>query len=230
MRRMAPHPDDSPDRVRLEVGLQLRFHRHRARLSQTQVAAATGWSLSAISMYEQGNRQAGYAKLRRLAELYGCTVDDFFTDGHDPAAERLQQLEARVAELERLLDRSPARARVARRALEDPRVGAGGARSRPGLLSDLSRFVDAQARVYDDALSELRAGRKTSHWMWFVFPQIAGLGRSPTAQRYAIASLAEAEAYVAHPVLGQRLRECARVLTRAGGPQRRAGASAGSTR
>ncbi len=107
MRHMAPQPDD----VRLEVGLQLRFHRHRAGLSQTQVAAATGWSLSAISMYEQGNRQAGYLKLRRLAELYGCTVDDFFTDGHDPAAERLQQLEARVAELERLLDRSPARAR-----------------------------------------------------------------------------------------------------------------------
>jgi len=79
-------------------------------------------------------------------------------------------------------------------------------------LSDLSRFVDAQERVYDDALSELRAGRKTSHWMWFVFPQIAGLGRSPTAQRYAIASLGEAEAYVAHPVLGERLRECARAL------------------
>jgi transcriptional regulator with XRE-family HTH domain len=107
MRHMAPHPDD----VRLEVGLQLRFHRHRAGLSQTQVAAATGWSLSAISMYEQGNRQAGYAKLRRLAELYGCTVDDFFSDGHDPAAVRLQQLEARVAELERLLDRAPARPR-----------------------------------------------------------------------------------------------------------------------
>ncbi len=106
MARMAPHPDDSPDRVRLEVGLQLRFHRHRAGLSQTQVAAATGWSLSAISMYEQGNRQAGYAKLRRLAELYGCTVDGFFTDGPDPAAERLPQLEERVAELERLLERS----------------------------------------------------------------------------------------------------------------------------
>ena len=90
MRHMAPHPDDSPDRVRLEVGLQLRFHRHRAGLSQTQVAAATGWSLSAISMYEQGNRQAGYAKLRRLAELYGCTVDDFFSEGHDPTAERLR--------------------------------------------------------------------------------------------------------------------------------------------
>ena len=141
---MAPHPDDSPDRVRLEVGLQLRFHRHRAGLSQTQVAAATGWSLSAISMYEQGNRQAGYAKLRRLAELYGCTVDDFFTDGHDPAAERLQQLEARSPSSSGC---SSGRRPRQRRALEDPRVGAGGARSRPGLLSDLSRFVDAQGAL-----------------------------------------------------------------------------------
>ena len=112
MRHMAAHPDDSPERVRLEVGLQLRFHRHRAGLSQTQVAAATGWSLSAISMYEQGHRQAGYAKLRRLAELYGCTVDDFFNDAPEPAAARLQQLEARVAELERLLDRPAARPRA----------------------------------------------------------------------------------------------------------------------
>src|SRR3954447_20907236 len=78
---------------------------------------------------------------------------------------------------------------------------------------DLHRFVLAQEGVYDAAVSELRAGRKTSHWMWFVFPQIAGLGRSPTAQRYAIASLAEAEAYLAHPVLGPRLHECARILT-----------------
>jgi transcriptional regulator with XRE-family HTH domain len=108
MRRMAARRDDARDRVKLEVGLQLRFHRHRAGLSQTQVAAATGWSLSAISMYEQGNRQAGYAKLRRLAELYGCTVDDFFAAGPDPAAERLRQLEERVAELERQLDRAPA--------------------------------------------------------------------------------------------------------------------------
>jgi uncharacterized protein (DUF1810 family) len=77
---------------------------------------------------------------------------------------------------------------------------------------DLRRFVDAQERVYDDAVRELRAGRKTSHWMWFVFPQIAGLGRSPTAQRYAIGSLDEAEAYLAHPLLGERLRECARIL------------------
>ena len=80
---------------------------------------------------------------------------------------------------------------------------------------DLQRFVDAQDRggTYDGALAELRAGRKTSHWMWFVFPQIAGLGNSPMAQRYAISSLDEARAYLAHPVLGDRLRESARALT-----------------
>lgn len=73
---------------------------------------------------------------------------------------------------------------------------------------DLQRFVEAQARNYDDALAELQAGRKTSHWMWYVFPQIAGLGFSAMAQRYAIGSLAEAKAYLAHPVLGPRLRAC----------------------
>ncbi|HKR88700.1 MAG TPA: DUF1810 domain-containing protein [Phenylobacterium sp.] len=73
---------------------------------------------------------------------------------------------------------------------------------------DLQRFVDAQARNYDDALAELRAGRKTSHWMWYVFPQVAGLGSSAMAQTYAIGSLAEAQAYLAHPVLGARLRDC----------------------
>jgi uncharacterized protein (DUF1810 family) len=80
---------------------------------------------------------------------------------------------------------------------------------------DLQRFVDAQDRggTYDRALAELRDGRKTSHWMWFVFPQIAGLGSSPMAQRYAISSLDEARAYLAHPVLGGRLRESARALT-----------------
>jgi uncharacterized protein (DUF1810 family) len=78
---------------------------------------------------------------------------------------------------------------------------------------DLRRFAAAQEDVYELAVRELRAGRKTSHWMWFVFPQIAGLGRSATAQRYAIASLAEAESYLAHPVLGPRLVECARILT-----------------
>ena len=80
---------------------------------------------------------------------------------------------------------------------------------------DLQRFVDAQDRggTYDRALQELRDGRKTSHWMWFVFPQIAGLGSSPMAQRYAISSLDEARAYLAHPVLGDRLREAARALT-----------------
>jgi len=74
---------------------------------------------------------------------------------------------------------------------------------------DLERFVSAQDGVgtYDAALCELRAGRKTSHWMWFVFPQLAGLGRSATAQRYALSDLAEARAYLAHPVLGPRLRE-----------------------
>jgi uncharacterized protein (DUF1810 family) len=82
---------------------------------------------------------------------------------------------------------------------------------------DLRRFVVAQQEVYDAAVSELRAGRKTSHWMWFIFPQIAGLGRSPTAQKYAVASLAEAEAYLAHPLLGPRLLECARVLTQLSG-------------
>jgi uncharacterized protein (DUF1810 family) len=79
---------------------------------------------------------------------------------------------------------------------------------------DLERFVRAQdeAGTYRQALAELGRGRKVSHWMWFVFPQLAGLGRSSTAQYYALRSLAEAEAYLAHPVLGPRLRECAEVL------------------
>ncbi len=79
---------------------------------------------------------------------------------------------------------------------------------------DLQRFIDAQEQggTYGRALAELRAGRKESHWMWFVFPQIAGLGRSPMARAYAISSLAEAEAYVRHPVLGPRLLEAARAL------------------
>jgi uncharacterized protein (DUF1810 family) len=73
---------------------------------------------------------------------------------------------------------------------------------------DLARFVDAQAGIYDTVLAELRAGRKRSHWMWFVFPQLRGLGSSPTAVRFGIAGLAEAQAYLDHPVLGPRLREC----------------------
>ena len=77
---------------------------------------------------------------------------------------------------------------------------------------DLQRFVDAQRAVYDRVIAELREGRKRTHWMWFVFPQIADLGSSPMAQRYAIASRAEAAAYLAHPVLGPRLRECARLV------------------
>jgi uncharacterized protein (DUF1810 family) len=86
---------------------------------------------------------------------------------------------------------------------------------------DLRRFVLAQQDVYDAARSELRAGRKTSHWMWFIFPQIAGLGRSASAQKYSIGSLAEAEAYLAHPVLGPRLLECADILTQLNGPTAR---------
>ncbi len=79
----------------------------------------------------------------------------------------------------------------------------------------LRRFTEAQDRdgTYARALSELRAGRKESHWMWFVFPQIAGLGRSSMARTYAISSLGEAEAYLEHPVLGPRLIEATRVLT-----------------
>lgn len=73
---------------------------------------------------------------------------------------------------------------------------------------DLERFVSAQEPVIDSVKRELRGGRKRSHWMWFVFPQLAGLGRSEMAQRYAIESLQEARAYLEHPVLGPRLREC----------------------
>ena len=74
--------------------------------------------------------------------------------------------------------------------------------------SDLQRFVDAQAPVYQRVLAELRHGQKRSHWMWFIFPQLAGLGHSPMARRFAIASREEAVAYVGHGVLGSRLREC----------------------
>jgi uncharacterized protein (DUF1810 family) len=82
---------------------------------------------------------------------------------------------------------------------------------------DLQRFVDAQDRVYDRVLAELRNGAKRSHWIWFVFPQLRGLGHSPTAERFGISSLDEARAYLAHPVLGQRLRECARLVARIDG-------------
>jgi uncharacterized protein (DUF1810 family) len=82
-------------------------------------------------------------------------------------------------------------------------------------MDDLERFVDAQdaGDTYSSALRELRAGYKRGHWMWFVFPQIAGLGRSSNAQHYAISGVDEAVAYLAHPVLGPRLRECAKALT-----------------
>ena len=79
---------------------------------------------------------------------------------------------------------------------------------------ELERFVAAQDQggTYDAAVAELRGRRKRTHWMWFVFPQIAGLGQSPISRRYAISSLAEAQAYLAHPVLGPRLIECAEIV------------------
>ncbi len=79
---------------------------------------------------------------------------------------------------------------------------------------DLQRFVDAQDTTYPQVDLELQSGRKTSHWMWFIFPQIAGLGHSPMARKYAISSLGEASAYLNHPLLGQRLRHCSRLATR----------------
>lgn len=82
---------------------------------------------------------------------------------------------------------------------------------------NLQRFVDAQESVYEQALFEIRSGRKRSHWMWFVFPQFAGLGVSPTSQHFAIRSLDEARAYLAHPVLGPRLIECASAVLGAEG-------------
>ncbi len=74
---------------------------------------------------------------------------------------------------------------------------------------NLSRFLEAQEGVYEHALSEIRTGRKRSHWMWFIFPQFEGLGSSETAKRYALRSIGEAEAYLRHPILGPRLLECA---------------------
>jgi len=81
-----------------------------------------------------------------------------------------------------------------------------------GVDSDLDRFVTAQDVVYPQVLQELREGRKRSHWMWFIFPQLVGLGRSPTARHFAIRNRDEALRYLAHPVLGARLRECTQAL------------------
>ena len=82
---------------------------------------------------------------------------------------------------------------------------------------NLQRFVAAQAPVFEQVCTELRAGSKQTHWMWFIFPQIAGLGRSATARRFAISSPEEAGAYLQHPLLGARLRECARLVNRIDG-------------
>ena len=87
---------------------------------------------------------------------------------------------------------------------------------------NLQRFVDAQEDHFEDASEELRRGQKTSHWMWFIFPQIEGLGSSSMAQRFAIHSIDEARAYLTHPVLGPRLRECTRLVnTHQGAPRNR---------
>ena len=77
---------------------------------------------------------------------------------------------------------------------------------------DLERFISAQDPIYEEVISELRHGRKSGHWMWFVFPQISGLGDSWMSQKYAISSRAEAEAYLSHPILGARLIECTRLV------------------
>jgi uncharacterized protein (DUF1810 family) len=82
---------------------------------------------------------------------------------------------------------------------------------------DLGRFVRAQAGDYEQALAEIRKGEKRTHWMWYIFPQIDGLGRSPTAKRYSIKSIEEAKAYLGHPVLGPRLLECAEAVLRVEG-------------
>ena len=95
----------------------------------------------------------------------------------------------------------------------DPREEEKRARAQP--MSDdynLQRFLEAQDHVYDTVLDELRAKRKSSHWMWFIFPQIKGLGHSGTAAKFAITSLEEAKAYLQHPVLGPRLRECTQLV------------------
>ncbi len=97
--------------------------------------------------------------------------------------------------------------------LTDSMLSTAAAKLDPKAARDsLQRFIDAQKGIYPQALTELKAGRKTSHWMWFIFPQLAGLGRSPTAQFYAIDGVDEALAYLQHPILGKRLIECCQVL------------------
>ncbi|MES2262318.1 MAG: DUF1810 domain-containing protein [Pseudomonadota bacterium] len=89
-------------------------------------------------------------------------------------------------------------------------------------MFDPQRFLDAQAPVYNTVLNELLSGHKRNHWMWFIFPQLAGLGHSDTARRYALAGLADAQAYLAHPVLGERLRACSMLVGAVDGASARA--------
>jgi uncharacterized protein (DUF1810 family) len=107
-----------------------------------------------------------------------------------------------------LLKRAERHDSADRRPVETPFAGISLSENPMSDPYDLQRFVDAQNPVYDKVCSELRDGRKKSHWMWFVFPQIQGLGSSPMARKFAISSLAEAAAYLEHPVLGPRLTEC----------------------
>ncbi len=96
--------------------------------------------------------------------------------------------------------------------VDPPPRGRAGGRS---LNEDLNRYIDAQIGVYESALAEIRSGHKRTHWMWFVFPQIDGLGHSPTSRHFAIADAGEAKAYLAHPTLGPRLIECMRAVLQA---------------
>jgi uncharacterized protein (DUF1810 family) len=107
--------------------------------------------------------------------------------------------------------------RADRLPLETPFAGIGLSENQMNDPYDLQRFVDAQDPVYDKVCSELQDGRKKSHWMWFVFPQIEGLGSSQLARKFAISSLAEAAAYLGHPVLGPRLAECTRLANQVEG-------------
>ena len=105
------------------------------------------------------------------------------------------------------------RSRIGRPGASDARaLGANGKAFDMDDPFNLQRFVDAQDGVFDRVCSELRAGRKRSHWMWYIFPQISGLGSSATAQKFAISSMAEAKAYLAHPLLGPRLRGCTELV------------------